>query len=196
MKLVPETSKVPVSQKPNDRLEKLEKEVANLSYALRISQVLLKQVLEQLTPTQQDLKATTGMMNDYQYRALAMQALLNVDVAALKTKADELKLVDYTAASDQNDVESGFTTADTVTSDQDVVIITSTVPGKEDSGIFRSKTVLADTGNPELIAGFMNRPVGTAVSAKIGENVHTVTLLGVRKQPVTPEATTTTETVQ
>lgn len=196
MKLAPEVGKSPVSQKPNDRIERLEKEIANMSYALRISQVLLKQVLEQLTPMERDVKATTGMVNDFQYRLLALQGLSGIDVVALKAKADELKLVDYTTASDQNDIESGFTTADTVTSDQDVVLITSTVPGQDDAGIFRSKTVLADTGNPELITGLMNKPVGTVVSAKIGENVHSVTLLGVRVQPKAPEAAPTTETVQ
>lgn len=195
MKLAPETGKAPASQKPNDRIEKLEKEVANLNMAIRISQMLLKQLMEQMQPVQQELRATTGMVNDFQYRTLALQSTLGVDLVALKTKADELKLNDWNQASDKDDEANGFTKADTATSSEDTVIISSVVAGKDDAGIFRSKVVLGQTGNQQLVEGLLNKAVGTVVDVKIGEDVHTVTLLAVRVAPVAVvEAPTTEET--
>lgn len=173
--------------KPNDRLDTLEAQSENLNMAVRITQALLKQMMEQHKPMQDGLRSTTSMVNDFQYRVLAMQELLNVDVAALTAKADELKLKDWQTASDRDDAERGFTVADKVESAEDVVVISSLVGDASNVGIFRSKMVLAETGNPELVEGLIGKSPGFTMDAKIGEDTHKVTLLAVRKQPVQTE---------
>lgn len=180
------------NQKPIDRVEKLEKEIANLSMATRISQMLLKQVMEQLETLKKETNSNTGMLNDFQYRVLALQKTLNVNVDAIAAEADALKLVDWNSASDKDDATQNFIHSNKVESDADVVIITSTVPGSDNGGIFRSKSVLADTRNKELIDALVGKSVGDKVEVTLNEEKHVVELLGVRQFPkteATPAAT-------
>lgn len=187
MKLVDPKAKT--ASKPIDRVEKLEKEVANLSMATRISQMLLKQMMEQNQKLSGDLRATTGMLNDYQYRFLALQGHLGVDVNKLAVDADGLKLKDWNDASDRDDVENKFVPANVVSDVTNTVIFASTTPDlPEDKGIFRSKVVLADTGSKEFIDAVLGKTVGDVFDVKLNNDLHRVTLLGVRVAPVSESA--------
>lgn len=162
-------------------IDALKKQVENLTMALRINQALLQQVLPSVQAMGQDLKNTTAMMNDFQYRFLALQKLLNVDVAKMGEEADALKLFDWDKASDADDEEKGLVSVPKVESPQDIVIITSTIEGKSEGGIFRSKMVLAETGNQALIDALNGAEVGAKVSVDLAGDTHNITLLGIRR---------------
>lgn len=179
------------SKKPIDRVETLEKEVSNLNMALRVSQVLLKQTIEQLEELKSASRQNMSMINDFQYRLLGLQSATNVNVADVAAKADELKLVDWSAASDAEDVAGGFTTSSRVDSDQDTVILTSTTPDTSpDTGIFRSRATVAEIGNKELIEALIGKSVGDKFEFNLNGSKHIIELLGVRvKQTTQPNET-------
>jgi hypothetical protein len=181
MKLVDKSTKP--TKKPIDRVENLEKTVEQLSMSVRVSQMLLKQVLEQLQKHSDGLRSTTGMINDFQYRVLAMQNTLNLDKVKLAAAADELKLADWQSASDRDDIAAGLQSLQKVESATDYVVLTSTTPGvAEDRGIFRSKIQLAESGNKDLIDALVGKSVGEQVTVKLNGDDHLITLLGVRRQ--------------
>lgn len=180
------------NQKPIDRVEKLEKEIANLTMATRISQMLLKQVMEQFETLKKENNSNTRMLNDFQYRVLALQKTLNVNVDTIAAEADALKLIDWNSASDKDDAVQNLKITNKVESDADVVIITSTVIGTENGGIFRSKTVLADTHSKELVDALIGKTVGDKVEVTLNEEKHLIELLGVRQFPKTEVTTVAT----
>lgn len=162
-------------------IDALKKQVENLTMALRISQALMQQVLPSVQNMGNDIKNVSSMFNDFQYRFLAMQKLMDVDVIKMAQIADELKLADWEKASDADDVERELVVADSVESPQDIVIFTSDVYDKPEAGIFRSKMVLAETGNQEMIDRLQGMVVGTKLSVELAGNTHHITLLGVRR---------------
>jgi len=170
-----------VSKKPLDRVEKLEKEVANVTMATRITQMLLKQIMEQLETIKSDMRQNTSMINDYQYRFLGLQSATKANVAEVSRIADELKLVDWNQASERQDREGSYQDTDTITSDQDTVVLTSTTPDvTPDAGIFRSRTVLAETGNKDLVAALMGKKVGEKTEFVLNGTKHIIELLNVK----------------
>jgi hypothetical protein len=187
MKLENANSTAPL--KAVDRIEKLEKEVANLSMATRISQMLLKQLMERGQQQDQELRSLNGMLNDYQYRFLALQqSIPGLDITDVAVKADAIKLNDWNDASDRDDSERKFTVADTVVDASNIVIFKSSVPSPAgDKGIFRSKIALTDTGSQDTINAFLNKKVGDEFTVKLGNEDHLVTLLGVRVAPPAQE---------
>lgn len=191
MKLENVNSTAPL--KAVDRIEKLEKEVANISMATRISQMLLKQLMERGQQQDQELRSLNGMLNDYQYRFLALQqSIPDLDVAALALKADAIKLNDWNDASERDDADKKLTVTDTVVDASNIVIFKSSVPSPAgDKGIFRSKIALTDTGNQETINVFLNKKVGDEFTVKLGNDEHLVTLLGVRIAPPVQETPVT-----
>jgi hypothetical protein len=165
-------------------LETMKKQIENLNMAMRINQAMLKQLMESLVNIGGEAKNLTGMFNDFQYRFLATQKLLNVNSEEVAKISDAMKLEDWNKASEKDDVDNGFQEEDTVTSASDVVIITSKTPDEaEDKGIFRSKVLLSETGSKELIDGLMNHMVGDVVEVQLSGVKHVVTLLGVRVKP-------------
>lgn len=173
----------------SERLEALEKEAANLSMAIRVNQALMKQLMEQIRPMQDDLTRFYGALNDTQYRLSAIVSTLSLDKNALAKEADKYKLVDWQEASDKDDAARSLETADTVSSSDDIVIITSTTPDEsEDRGIFRSKTSLSEIANKDIAEGFLGKAVGHTLETVINGSRHVVELVGVR---VTPKDHTT-----
>jgi predicted nuclease with TOPRIM domain len=165
-------------------IETLKKQTENLNMAMRINQAMLKQLMDNLVNLGGESKNLTGMFNDFQYRFLATQKLLNVNTEDVAKISDSMKLEDWTKASEKDDVDNGFQEANTVTSASDVVIITSKTPDEaEDKGIFRSKVLLSETGSKELIDGLMNKTVGDVVEVQLNGIKHVITLLGVRVKP-------------
>lgn len=174
-----------VNQVKNSKedIETLKKQVENLNMATKINQMLLKQVIENMTPMQNDLKFMTGAFNDFQYRFLAAQKVLSLNVEEMIKISDQLKLEDWEKASAKDDADQGFTAVDKVEAGTDVIIITSKTPDQaDDKGIFRSKMVLSETANPALIEGLMNKSVGETLEVELNGMKHLVTLLGVRRK--------------
>jgi hypothetical protein len=117
------------------------------------------------------------------------------DLDRLTVVANELRLKDFTEASDAVDARDHFTVGDTVKNDS-TIIITTTAAG-EDVGIFRSRLELASCGVPALIEGMAGKPVGTKVTCQLNGQEHVVELLGIRNPaPVQFEAVASTDADQ
>jgi hypothetical protein len=187
MKLVDSKNKKRVAS-TSERIEALEKEAANLSMALKINQALIKQLLEQLRPMQEDLTRFYGALNDTQYKTSAIAALTNIDKSRLAQEADLFKLKDWQEASDKDDAARNLFSVDSVSSLEDIVVITSTTPDEsEDRGIFRSKTPLSDIANQDIVNGLIGKAPGTTLETVINGSRHVVELLAVRSAPKAPE---------
>lgn len=165
-----------------NRVAELERELANLTMAVRVSQALIKQFMEQLRPIQDDMTRFYSVLNDTQYRTNALlTSIPGVSKEQIASLADQLKLVDWQASSDKDDAVRGLVPADVASSPEDTVIITSTTPNEsEDKGIFRSKSPLKDITNQDIVNGFLNKPIGTKVETTINGSLHVVELLAVR----------------
>jgi len=158
----------------------MDKEIKNLQMAGRVSQMMTQQLMQNLQNMSQDLGKAFKIINEMQYKILAMQAVGSFDSAAMTAKADELRLKDFSEASEAEDKAGNFTVGDVVQEDS-TVIITSTAPSGE--GIFRSRIKLADSGVPALIRDLSGKPVGTKVTCQLNGEEHMVELLGIRNPP-------------
>lgn len=173
-----------------NRVAELEREVANLTMAVRVSQALIKQLMDQLRPVQDDMTRFYSALNDTQYKTSALLVSIpGVSKEQVASLADQLKLADWQTSSDKDDVTRGLIAADVVSSPEDTVIITSTTPNEaEDKGIFRSKSLLKDIANQDIANGFLNKPIGTKLETTINGSLHVVELLAVRTPPAKEEA--------
>lgn len=172
-------------QQPQDsrkeRLRSLETELKNMQMAMRISQMMLQQSMQNMQGMKQDLGAAMGLINELQYKILGVQRLTGLDSAQLAAIADELRLKDFNEASDKEDAEQGFTVG-TVVDQDSTVILTSKTEGS-DKGIFRSKIKLSECGVPDLIKAFEGREVGAKAIVQLNGVEHEVELLAIRQPP-------------
>lgn len=162
-----------------DTIRQLSVEVQNLNMAGRVSQTLIQQLLQNNRAMSEDLGRAMGLINELQYKILAVQKTANLDVDEMTKIADDLRLKDFNEASDGEDLKENFTVTDTVEEDS-TVILTSVVEGT-DKGIFRSRIKLADCGVPELIKELLGKQVGTKVTVSLNNVSHIIELLAVRK---------------
>jgi hypothetical protein len=173
-------------QQPQDsrkeRLRNIEAELKNMAMAARVSQMMTQQMMQNMQNMSQDLGRALGLINELQYKLLAIQKVSGLDVSALGAVSDELRLKDFQEASDKEDAEQNFTVGTAVNQDS-TVILTSTTENL-DKGIFRSKIKLAECGVPDLIKGLMDREVGAKVIVQLNGAEHTVELLGIRQPPI------------
>lgn len=172
-----------------EKIKGLETEVQNMQMALRISQVLLQQLMQSMQNMTEDLNNTLGALNDLQYKVLAMQKVGKIDIAELAKTAEAMKLTDFEEAAAKQDAEEGLLPAITVT-ENSTVVITSTIDGKPDSGLFRSRLSLKDPNVKDLKDAVLGKQVGTKFKLKIGNNEHDVELLAIR-EPSAPQASAT-----
>jgi hypothetical protein len=164
-----------------EQLKKLNVELQNMQMAGRISQMMIQQLLQNNKALSEDLGRAMGLINELQYKVLAVQKVSNLDVTALSKVADDLRLRDFNEASDNEDTSAGFTVGDTVLPDS-TVILTSEANGNR--GIFRSRIKLSESGSKELIDGFAGKPVGTKITVQLNGEEHVVELLGIRNPKV------------
>ena len=164
-----------------DKLREMEVTLANSQAATRITQMMIQQLVQSNRRQSEDLARALGLINELQYKALAMQKLNNLDVTEMTKIANDLRLSDFNDASDKEDAEVGNAVGTTVNEDS-IVILTSKTEGS-DQGIFRSKIKLADCGVPDLIAAFQGREVGAKALVKLNDVEHEVELLGIRQPP-------------
>jgi hypothetical protein len=164
-----------------ERLRQMEAEAKNTSMSVRISQMLMQQMMQNMQNMSQDLGRALGLINELQYKILAIQSVANLDSEAMNAVANQKRLDHFIEASDREDKEKNFTVG-TVVKEDSTVILTSTTENP-DGGIFRSRIKLADCGVPELIAAFMDREVGAKAIVKLNGVDHTIELLGIRQPP-------------
>jgi len=172
------------------KVKELEAALENSSMAVRILQMSVQQMMQSFQGMDRDVGNTMGIANDLQYKTQAMIKMSEFDLEKLETIADELKLVDYTKASDSEDETKGYLViTDRVVADEDIVIITSTTADDDAQGIFRSKFKLSTCGSPELIESLGGATIGTKTDIEINGATHSVELLGIREETLQPEAT-------
>jgi hypothetical protein len=167
----------PAESSKKEQLRELKTELANLQMSSRISQMMIQQMLNNNKSMAEDLGRALGLINELQYKFLAVQKVSNLDLKDLAAVADELRIKDFNEASDTEDTRDGFTVATTVSPDSTVILTSEAEGGK---GIFRSRIRLADCGVPSLIAELAGKNVGDKVVVKLNELDHTIELLGVR----------------
>jgi hypothetical protein len=172
-----------------ERLRELEVELKNLSMSSRINQMMTQQLMQNLKPMHEDLVRTTGLIQELQYKVLAAQKVAGLDIELLNAAANEMRLADFTDASDKEDARAGFTVGAVVDADS-TVVLTSTTEEK-DRGIFRSRLKLSECGVPDLIQAFTGREVGAKAVVQLNGLEHVVELLAIR-QPA-PAAAPATE---
>lgn len=163
-----------------ERLRNMDTELQNLQMASRISQMMTQQLMQNLKNMHEDVSRALGLINELQYKILAVQKVSGLDIKQLNEVANEMRLSDFCDASDKEDEKEGFTIS-TVVDEQSTVILTSTT--ENDQGIFRSRIKLAECGVPDLIKAFMGREVGAKAIVQLNGVDHEVELLGVRQPP-------------
>lgn len=177
-------------QKPQanrkERLTQLEQRIGQLEMASRISQMMTQQLMNNMKHMQQDIGRALGLLNETQYKILAMQQVSGLDVPAMNEIANGLRLTDFNEASDREDAEGQFTVGDVVRADSTIVLTSTTA--NTDQGIFRSRIKLADCGVPELIKAFTGAQVGAKATVALNGVNHDVELLGIRNPAPVVEA--------
>ena len=175
-----------------EKLRAQENEMKNLALSSRLTQMMTKQLMDKVQGLDHDMGRAMGLLNDLQYRTLAMLELNPELKAAIDAKADELKLRDYNEASNKEDLAKGYTVSDVV-GPESIVVITSTAP--DDAGIFRSKMKLDETQNPELQGALEGLKVGDKVELKLNGVVHTIEVLAIREAPAAAPIAAVQETL-
>jgi len=167
-----------------ERFEQLVKQVEAVSMAIRLNQLMVQGLNRRMDELQRDVQSATSMLNDFQYRLLAVQQLSGLDATQLQGVADTMKLTDFERELTRKDAEDKALVVDTVESDEDVVIITSTTPeAKSDMGILRSRIKIADMNQPDLMAQLQGKKVGDKVETTLNNVKHLIEILGIRRLP-------------
>lgn len=166
-----------------DRIRELETALQNSQMAMQMSQMMIKHLTDQFQTFQTDLGSTMGMMNDFQYRNLALIELTDINLNELDAKAEEFKLVDFNKASDKEDLEKGYLNDDSgVINEESIVVLSSNTPDlEEDQGIFRSKFPMSECLTPDLREALLGAKVGDFVETSISGITHKINILGLRK---------------
>lgn len=168
------------------KIRELEVALQNTQMALQVSQMMIKHLTEQFKNTQNDLSSTMGMLNDFQYRTLAMLDVGNFDKDAIEQKAELLKLADFNNASVKEDQIKGYVEdLDGVVNENSVITITSHTPElAEDQGIFRSKFPMSECINPNLRQKLLGLKLNETIEADFNGAKHTITVLSIKRSLV------------
>lgn len=165
------------------RFELLEKKVQQLEMTTRVSQMMLQQIGNTISPMQGDLGEFIARQRELQYRVLAVQELANLSLSDIEAKSLELQVRDFNEASDKEDTEKGYTETDVVAEDSAIIVTTTTPDEEADKGILRSKLLYSDISLPALAESLLGTKVGDVVDADINGVKHRVEVLGIRKVP-------------
>jgi len=169
-------------------IQELKVALQNSEMATRISQMMLKQILEQFQGLRVDVDNSMGILNDFQYRTQAMLELGSFDLDKLNEVAEGLKLTDYMSASDAEDLAKGYELDDGVVTEESILIITSTTNGDEDKGIFRSKFPFNECQTETLKESLLGKKLGDKFLEEINGDSHEIEIVGLRKLMVVEEA--------
>lgn len=165
-----------------EKIQTLEVELKNLSQAFQIQQMMMKHVSNQLQGIDADIKNSFGMLNDFQYRTLAMIELANYSADELESKAEEIKLKHFNQASDEEDQKKNYVLDnDSEVNEDSIVTITSTCKENSESSIFRSKFPMSECLTPNIREKLLGLKRGEEVEVDIYGNTHVIQLLSIRK---------------
>jgi len=176
---------VPQASK-KDQIRSMDAELKNTQMALRIMQTMVQNLMKSNQNLSEDLANTIGLVNELQYKILAVQNVAGLDVAALASKADDLRLKDFNDAAAKQDSEEQLVSLSVVT-EKSTVTITSSTAGP-DRGIFRSRFTMAECNIKDLKEALMGKTVGTKAKVVLNNQEHEVELLSIM-EPTAVEST-------
>jgi hypothetical protein len=173
--------RVPAQASKKEKVRSLETEVQNLKTSIQITQMMTKQLMDNIQGMANDLQNAMNQMYEMQYKYTAIKENLNLDSTVLDGIANGHRLTDFEAASILADKKENLEQADTATEDSTVTItsVASSAEGK-DMGIFRSRLKLIDCGVPALITELTGKTVGDRVTVQLNNLDHLVELLAIR----------------
>lgn len=177
-----------------ERLKGLETELKNANMASRISQMLTQQLMQNMQNMSKDIGHVMSLINEMQYKLLAIQEVAKLDKEAMNAVANARRLKDFEEASAKEDLEQALVEG-TVIDANSTVVLTSKTEGT-DNGIFRSRLKLSESGVPELMQAFEGRGVGAKAIVKLNGLDHEVEILAIRQPQKTETATAATATTQ
>ena len=165
--------------------QKTDTELQNLNMSVRISQLMIQQLVQNVKKMGDDLSSALNQLYELQYKYLAVQKTLNLDVDALNIIANEQRLLDFNEASTKADIQEKLETA-SVVEENSTVVITSTAKDSngEDRGIFRSRLKLSESGVPELITNLTGKTVGDKVQVTLNGLLHDIEVLSIRNSTI------------
>jgi uncharacterized coiled-coil protein SlyX len=168
---------------PKDRIKELEVALQNTQMALQVSQMMMKHITDQFKAVQTDLTNTMGMLNDFQYRTLAMLEVGKFNRDDIEQKAEELKLKDFDNASAKEDASNGYVDdLNGVVNENSIITITSNTPDlAEDQGIFRSKFPMSECFTPALREKLLGLKLNDSVDTDVAGVRHKITILSIKK---------------
>ena len=172
--------------KPNqiERISALEKNAETISMGVRVSQMLVQQMMGKVQELNEKLHVSTAMINDLQYRLIAVQKVSGLDLEQLQKEADRLKLEEWIKASDEDTISRGLIAVPEVASQNSIVVFTTTTPeSKEDKGIFRSKVKVLEIGSAEASVAFYGKKLADKFEIVLADTKHVVELLQVFEEP-------------
>jgi len=166
-----------------DKFKESETALQNMQVAIQMSQMMVKHLADQLSALQNDIGNNMGMLNDLQYRTLAMLKAGNFDKVVVEAYADEFKLSDFNTASDKEDIHKGYINdaAGLVTEDSIVIVTTTTPDLAADQGIFRSKFPMSECLTPDLRSKLLGAKVSDIIESTMYNVKHLITILEVKK---------------
>lgn len=178
--------RVPAKPSKKDAIGALQTEVQNLSMATQLSQMMIKQMMQNTQKLSQDLGSALGQLLELQYKFNAVRKHLNLDSAALDAIANEQRLVDFNDAAAKADVSENLEVG-AVVSENSTVVLTSTAVDQSgtDVGIFRSRIKVSESGVPALNQELLGKKVGDKVNVTLNGNNHEIEILSIRDEKLT-----------
>lgn len=187
--------RVPAQATKKEQFRELDTEIKNIQQATRISQMMLKQMMDNMQSMSNDLSNAMNQLYELQYKFLAIKESLNLDSSALDTIANKHRLEDFVEASDKADVRDNLEAADSVGEDSTIVLTSEARDSSgKDKGIFRSRIKLSECGVPALITGLAGAKIGAKVVVKLNDLDHEVEVIAIRNPKLQPQSETTQET--
>jgi len=178
-------------RQPNkqEQLKAVATELNNTQTAASITQRMVQQLMINMKRMSDDMGNAFNQLYELQYKYIALQKALNVDVVTLDKIANEQRLIDFNSGVANENTKEGLVFSNVVT-DNSVITITSLAKDNtgKDCGIFRSRLKLAECGVPELIRALTGQQVGVKVVVKLNSVDHEVELLSI-SDPEPPAAT-------
>ena len=166
-----------------DRIKALDQRLGNNEMAVRVMQMVSRQIGDTLNPIQNDLGELASRQRDLQYILLAVQELSGFKKEDIDKKAIELQVKDFEEMSSKEDVEKGYSVAEVVAEDSAVIISSKTPAEEVDKGIMRSKLLLSEIQLPTLKEALLGKKVGDKTEADVNGVQHTIEVLGIRTVP-------------
>lgn len=168
-----------------ERLRKIEADLENVSQALQLANMMVKHLNNKNQGIETDLNNSMGIINDFQYRTLAMLELATYSKDDLDAKAEELKLKDFYEASVKEDAEKEYTdNTASIIHENSIVILTSKIKDADDEdGILRSKFHMEKCLTPNIREALLGSKVGDKVEVELNGKNHIIEVLEHKKAP-------------